>query len=116
MCNIYNPGDRFPSHIDSPNFFGPTICSLSLLSDYFMHFRKVKCVDDCGKKNRCSGNYFEADNKFDMDLPARSLLVMSGESRYQWTHGIRPRKLDILPDGNFRARKRRISVTFRRVL
>ena len=27
-------------------------------------------------------------------LPCRSLLVMTGESRYLWTHGITPRKFD----------------------
>ena len=31
-------------------------------------------------------------------LPRRSLLVMSGESRYKWTHGITPRKLDVVSD------------------
>lgn len=30
-------------------------------------------------------------------LPRRSLLVMSEESRYVWTHGITPRKSDIVP-------------------
>ncbi|KAG8136923.1 hypothetical protein E2320_005470, partial [Naja naja] len=29
-------------------------------------------------------------------LPQRSLLVMSGESRYLWTHGITPRKFDVV--------------------
>lgn len=30
-------------------------------------------------------------------LPERSLLVMKGESRYLWTHGITPRKFDVVP-------------------
>uniref|UniRef100_A0AAY4CR19 Methyltransferase type 11 domain-containing protein n=1 Tax=Denticeps clupeoides TaxID=299321 RepID=A0AAY4CR19_9TELE len=30
-------------------------------------------------------------------LPERSLLVMKGESRYLWTHGITPRKFDMVP-------------------
>ena len=30
-------------------------------------------------------------------LPARSALIMTGESRYIWLHGITPRKSDILP-------------------
>ncbi|KAF0030531.1 hypothetical protein F2P81_017262 [Scophthalmus maximus] len=30
-------------------------------------------------------------------LPGRSLLVMKGESRYLWTHGITPRKFDMVP-------------------
>ncbi|XP_037534400.1 alkylated DNA repair protein alkB homolog 8 [Nematolebias whitei] len=30
-------------------------------------------------------------------LPGRSLLLMKGESRYLWTHGITPRKFDLVP-------------------
>ncbi len=30
-------------------------------------------------------------------LPARSVLVMTGESRYVWTHSIPARKSDVLP-------------------
>ena len=30
-------------------------------------------------------------------LPARSVLVMTGDSRYVWSHAIVPRKSDILP-------------------
>ena len=31
-------------------------------------------------------------------LPARSLLVMGGEARYIWTHGITPHKMDVVKD------------------
>ena len=30
-------------------------------------------------------------------LPSRCFVVMTGESRYMWTHGITPRKSDIIP-------------------
>ena len=30
-------------------------------------------------------------------LPPRSAMVMTGESRYVWSHGITPRKSDIVP-------------------
>lgn len=51
-------------------------------------------------------------------VPRRSLLVMTGESRYDWTHGITPRKLDLvhLHDRlTVRERGSRISFTFRKV-
>jgi len=44
---------------------------------------------------------------------------MSGESRFDWTHGITPRKFDIIDtsDGpDIMCRGSRISVTFRRVV
>lgn len=50
-------------------------------------------------------------------LKSKSLLIMSGESRYDWTHGIVPRKFDIINtlDGpDIVCRGTRISVTFRR--
>lgn len=51
-------------------------------------------------------------------LKSKSLLIMSGESRYSWTHGITPRKFDIINtiDGpDIMCRGTRISITFRRV-
>ncbi|KAH0625143.1 hypothetical protein JD844_033293 [Phrynosoma platyrhinos] len=63
-------------------------------------------------------------------LPQRSLLVMSGESRYLWTHGITPRKFDIVQasdeqkvgtvtadigDLTLNTRGKRTSFTFRKV-
>ena len=50
-------------------------------------------------------------------LPRRSLLVMTGESRYLWTHGIVPRKTDVIhnTDGGLTLsyRETRVSYTFR---
>lgn len=56
-------------------------------------------------------------------LPARSLLVMSGEARYLWTHGIATRHYDQVPAQQDEAavamtavpRQTRVSLTFRTV-
>lgn len=47
-------------------------------------------------------------------LPPRSLLVMTGPSRYGYTHAIRPRKTDVV-DGRTVPRTGRYSVTMRTV-
>ncbi|KAL2158247.1 hypothetical protein VTH06DRAFT_4567 [Thermothelomyces fergusii] len=47
-------------------------------------------------------------------LPARSLLVMTGPARYGYTHAIRPRKTDVV-DGRTVPRRDRYSVTMRTV-
>ena len=47
-------------------------------------------------------------------LPRRSLLVITGASRYEWTHGIKNRKTDLL-DGKQVPRQRRVSLTFRKL-
>ena len=47
-------------------------------------------------------------------LPARSLLLMQDEARFNWSHGIAPRKHDKV-DGVLIPRQRRISLTLRQV-
>jgi alkylated DNA repair protein alkB family protein 8 len=47
-------------------------------------------------------------------VPPRSLMLMSKESRLLWSHGITPRKTDILGT-ELVPRQRRISLTFRQV-
>jgi hypothetical protein len=48
-------------------------------------------------------------------LARRSLVLLSGEARYEWRHGIPARKNDVC-DGNTIPRDRRLSLTFRNVL
>ena len=53
-------------------------------------------------------------------LPPNSLMIMTGESRYVWSHGITPRKSDMVPTatGGMNVVKRgvRISLTFRKII
>jgi alkylated DNA repair dioxygenase AlkB len=48
-------------------------------------------------------------------LEPGSLLVLSGEARFAWTHGIAARRFDVI-DGVRTARARRVSLTFRTVV
>ena len=60
-----------------------------------------------------------ADEKVSVVLPSRSLLVMTGESRYMWTHAIPTRLFDTIstPHQGYTALARgtRLSLTFRAV-
>ncbi|XP_058060967.1 alkylated DNA repair protein alkB homolog 8 [Anopheles bellator] len=101
--NWYEPGQGIPAHVDTHSAFEDPILSLSLGSDIVMEFR-----------HPVSGRQTL------VDLPARSLLILSGESRYAWTHGITSRKLDTVPashGGGLTVRKRqlRVSLTFRKL-
>ena len=63
-------------------------------------------------------DFKKRDCKISIDLPARSLLIISGESRYAWSHGICPRHNDNVEVGNgFSTRPRgiRVSFTFRKI-
>ncbi|KAM5246568.1 tRNA (carboxymethyluridine(34)-5-O)-methyltransferase ALKBH8 [Ctenodactylus gundi] len=74
--NQYEPGQGIPAHIDTHSAFEDEIVSLSLGSEIVMDFKHPDGVT------------------VQVMLPRRSLLVMTGESRYLWTHGITPRKFD----------------------
>lgn len=97
--NYYGIGQGIPPHVDTHSAFCSPIISLSLLSSTIMEFRK---------KNQHSC----------VLLRRRSLAIMHDECRYDWTHGITPRKLDVIHTENgFTTQKRdvRISFTFRKV-
>ena len=98
IVNEYEPGQGISAHIDCEPCFGPVIASVSLLSACDLVFR-----------HRVSGDVFS------LRLEPMSLLVLSDEARYDWTHEIPSRKSDSV-DGVKIARSRRISLTFRTVV
>ena len=99
IVNEYEPGQGISSHIDCEPCFKDTIASLSLGSGCVMNFT----------------NKFDKTKKIPVWLAPRSLVVLSGEARYEWLHGISARKSDEW-DGQTHNRKCRISLTFRKVI
>lgn len=98
--NHYKSGQGIPPHVDTHSAFEDPIVSLSLGDAVVMEFKNCK------------------NQHKSVFLPQRSLLIMSGESRYNWTHGITPRKLDLIQtESGLTVRKRhtRTSFTFRKV-
>ncbi|XP_029813530.1 alkylated DNA repair protein alkB homolog 8 isoform X3 [Suricata suricatta] len=73
--NQYEPGHGIPAHIDTHSAFEDEIVSLSLGSEVVMDFKHPDGIT------------------VPVLLPRRSLLVMTGESRYLWTHGALPSDL-----------------------
>lgn len=49
----------------------------------------------------------------DVDLTPRTMMAMVGDARLHWTHGIKKRKTDTMPDGSVRLREDRWSLTYR---
>ncbi|NEP85224.1 MAG: alpha-ketoglutarate-dependent dioxygenase AlkB [Okeania sp. SIO3B3] len=97
IVNEYLPGQGIAFHVDCTPCFGDTIASLSLGSGCVMRFRRV--VDA----------HIES-----VWLAPCSLVVMNGEARYQWQHGIPARKNDVVAAQKY-PRTRRVSLTFRTV-
>lgn len=96
IVNEYLPGQGISAHVDCVPCFDNTIASLSLGSGAIMQFTKD------GEKQ-------------ELYLKPRSLIVLSGEARYEWTHAISARKSDVV-NGFKIGRERRISLTFRHVI
>ena len=94
--NDYQPGQGIPPHVDTHSPFQELFISLSLLSGVSMNFRTPEGAQK------------------DVYLLPRSLVVFTGEARYNYMHSIATRKLDKV-EGLLRFRHRRISLTFRKL-
>lgn len=98
--NEYLPGQGIRRHVDTHSSFTDIIISLSLLANTVMCFEHPD------------------GRKVEVFLPRRSLVVMSGPSRYLWSHCISLRKHDrYLYHNDINSsvvkRSKRLSVTFR---
>lgn len=92
----YLPGQGIQPHIDCVPCFGNTICSLSL---------GAQCMMEFTSRDQAATS---------MLLQRGSLLVLGGEARYRWKHGIAKRKTDTI-NGNTVSRGRRVSLMFRTI-
>lgn len=96
IVNEYEPGQGIAPHIDCRPCFGEMILSLTLGSACLMEFSR-------------------APEKIALLVEPRSLVIMQGEARHLWKHGIPARKTDWY-NGVELERKRRVSLTFRHVV
>ena len=98
IVNEYEPGQGIALHADR-DCFGPVVATVSLGDDWEMRLRPIG-----GTRH---------DDRRTM-LVRGSALVMAGEARFRWMHGIDERKTERDRDGK-RDRRRRLSLTFRTV-
>lgn len=98
IINEYEPGQGIANHIDCEPCFGDTVISISLGGTCIMDLINVL-----------------SKQKIEIFLESGSLVVIAGEARHKWTHGIAQRKTDQF-NGVKYDRKLRISMTFRKVI
>jgi alkylated DNA repair dioxygenase AlkB len=96
IVNEYLTDQGISAHIDQLSF-GGAVATVSLLESWPMLFRRT-----------------DGTAKVEVFLEVRSLALMTGEARYEWTHEIVKRKVDV-EGGLKRMRKRRLSLTFRTI-
>ena len=75
IANEYLPGQGIAPHADNPAF-GPTVATISLGDEWEIDFRPN----------------WSKEPKISLALPPGSALVLSGDARWRWRHGIAPRR------------------------
>ena len=96
IINEYLPGQGIAPHIDR-DCFGPVVATVSLGSAVNMDF----CCESTG-------------HEYVQCLASRSLVLLHGDARSKWRHGIAKRHSDTL-NGQKTKRQRRVSITFRTI-
>ncbi|MCY4517039.1 MAG: alpha-ketoglutarate-dependent dioxygenase AlkB [Acidimicrobiaceae bacterium] len=96
IINEYEPGQGIAPHIDR-DCFGSVAATVSLGSAVDMDF-------SCGSTGE----------EYVLRLEPRSLVLLHGDARWRWRHGIAKRRTDTC-NGHKVARQRRVSITFRTI-
>ena len=106
IVNEYVEKQGISKHVDAESSFADGIAMISLLESWEMLFREM-----AGRR------------KVNQLLERRSVVVITGDARYRWTHEIPgrmnelvPRKTNGVEKRKRVRRKRRLSLTFRKVL
>ncbi|MCY3729183.1 MAG: alpha-ketoglutarate-dependent dioxygenase AlkB [Nitrospira sp.] len=100
IVNEYEAGQGIAMHVDR-QCFGKAIATISLGDAWIMDFRPRGGTSDETKQ---------------ILLEEGSALVLVGDARDRWLHGISRRKREQCANGHWRDRRRRVSLTFRTVL
>ncbi|MDE0699924.1 MAG: alpha-ketoglutarate-dependent dioxygenase AlkB [Acidimicrobiaceae bacterium] len=96
IINEYLPGQGIAPHIDR-DCFGPVVATVSLNSAVNMDLYCDSTEEDYVQR-----------------LEPRSLLLLCGDARSKWRHGIAKRNSDTW-NGHKTKRRRRVSITFRTI-
>jgi len=80
--NRYEPGEGITPHVDLLKRFGDGIIGVSLGAGCAMDFKEV-----------------EGDARWSIWLPPLSIIVLEGDARYRWTHGIERVRKDWVSKG-----------------
>ncbi|TFK28975.1 hypothetical protein FA15DRAFT_611119 [Coprinopsis marcescibilis] len=152
IINLYYPGEGITPHVDLLGRYADGIIGVSFGSGCAMRFDQAHpdspCSTDTAAPAEAGGIAGANDHddindgtkekaspsRYDLYLPERSILVMSKDARYKWTHGIEKRTRDrvltrndddTIPDSSadnckpaeqWLERGTRLSITFRWML
>jgi len=123
ILNLYWPGDGITPHVDLLDRYGDGIIGVSFGSGCVMRFAKVfKKRGDEPASQRAEGIVPGECSRCGVYLPPGSVIIMTEEARYGWTHGIEKCMEDLVESEDSEgppvvfSRDVRLSVTFRWLL
>lgn len=104
IINLYPAGTGIAPHVDLLRRYADGVVGCSVVGGCVMTFTRI------GREHE----------RYDVYLPPRSVYILSGPARWDWTHGIEPRLEDVVERENRHLdqpetilRDLRLSVTFR---
>ncbi|KAG8809094.1 hypothetical protein FRC18_004692 [Serendipita sp. 400] len=108
ILNRYQPGEGISPHVDLLDRYDDGIIGVSLGSGCAMDFAAIESPDEVSRQKS-------------IWLCERSIIVLEGDARYNWTHGIRPLHGDrvserSVDDPIWIPRRTRTSITIRWLL
>ncbi|XP_072976790.1 alkylated DNA repair protein ALKBH8 homolog [Typha angustifolia] len=109
--NVYEPGEGICAHVDLLRF-DDGIAIISLESACVMHFTPSEPDGGCAETPEGEGSM---TTPIPVYLKPGSLVLMSGEARYLWKHGINRKDGCQLWEGKEIQQGRRTSVTLRKL-
>ncbi|KAJ3823175.1 hypothetical protein F5880DRAFT_1569076 [Lentinula raphanica] len=108
ILNLYAPGEGISPHVDLLRRFGDGIIGVSLRGGCVMRFERVHEEQE-GSSQRDTFTYHSSSSSSDpssgsesheLYLLPNSIIVLSGDARYKWTHGIEKRLGDWVERGS----------------
>ncbi|KAG2143630.1 hypothetical protein DEU56DRAFT_870476 [Suillus clintonianus] len=122
ILNLYHPGEGISPHVDLLKRFDDGIIGVSFGSGCVMSFERVKSQEAMLFGEDGEDRPLDR-NRWDLYLEERSVLILSEDARYNWTHGIDGRPEDFVSGGidgqgepEWIERGTRLSITFRWLL
>ncbi|KAH7868446.1 uncharacterized protein C8R40DRAFT_1134779 [Lentinula edodes] len=113
ILNLYAPGEGISPHVDLLRRFGDGIIGVSLCGGCVMRFERIReegieeVAERVSLQSRSDSPSSSVDSVFlsnsnvhELYLPPNSIIVLSGEARYKWTHGIERRTGDWVSYGD----------------
>ncbi|GAA5898501.1 hypothetical protein JCM8208_004683 [Rhodotorula glutinis] len=106
ILNLYRPGQGISPHVDLPTRYSDGIIAISLLSSTVYDFRPASSPSP-------------DPPTYALRVRPRDVVVLSGDARWAWSHGIAARSEDLVADEEGEPmvlrRGTRMSITLRRM-